>query len=50
MVNVKINLQIEEEKKDEEEEEDEVEEYEKRVQLPILRDPHDRPSMWKILK
>lgn len=49
MVNVKIPLQIEEEKKDEEEE-DEVEEYEKRVQLPILRDPHDRPSMWKILK
>jgi hypothetical protein len=47
-VQVAANLHIEEEKK--EEEEDAVEEYEKRVQLPILRDPNDRPSIWKILK
>ena len=46
-VQVAVNLQIEEEKKEEEEA---VEDYEKRVQLPILRDPNDRPSIWKILK
>lgn len=28
----------------------EVEEYEKRDQLPLLRDPNDRPGIWKILK
>jgi len=30
--------------------EDGVENYETRVQLPILRDPNDRPSVWRILK
>ena len=27
----------------------EVEEYEQRMELPVLRDPNDRPSIWKIL-
>ena len=33
-----------------EEEEDDGDDYPLRQQLPILRDPTDRPSMWKILK
>ena len=28
----------------------EVEEYKLRDQLPVLRDPNDRPGLWKILK
>ncbi len=27
----------------------EVEDYEPRTELPVLRDPNDRPSIWKIL-
>ena len=28
----------------------EIEEYEDREQLPLLRDPNDRPGVWTILK
>jgi len=36
--------------KEDEKSEDEDEDYPRREQLPVLRDPNDRPGIWKILK